>query len=122
MNDPDDHATIDALSAAISINAPDADVIKTYSAADSVSKIKKILDDVFYGLISVTMFLCFFSLCASMTANLYEQKKEVGILRAMGFTKYRVRALYFYESLVLVLSSCTLGVLIGTAVGYTMLL
>ena len=76
----------------------------------------------FYGLISVTMFLCFFSLCASMSANLYEQKKEVGILRAMGFTKYRVRALYFYESLVLVLSSCTLGVLIGTAVGYTMLL
>ena len=68
------------------------------------------------------MFLCFFSLCASMSANLYEQKKEVGVMRAMGFTKYRVRALYFYESLVLVLSSCTLGVLIGTVVGYTMLL
>ena len=68
------------------------------------------------------MFLCFFSLSASMTANLYEQKKEVGILRAMGFTRYRVRALYFYESLVLVLSSCTLGVLIGTVVGYTMIL
>ena len=40
----------------------------------------------------------------------------------MGFTKYRVRLLYFYESLVLVLSSCILGVLIGTMVGYTMLL
>ena len=57
-----------------------------------------------------------------MSANLYEQKKEVGVLRAMGFTKYRVKALYFYESLILVLSSCVLGVLIGTAVGYTMLL
>jgi len=77
---------------------------------------------VFYGLISVTMFLCFFSLSASMSANLYEQKKEVGVLRAMGFTKYRVRMLYFYESLVLVLSSCILGVIIGTMVGYTMLL
>ena len=57
-----------------------------------------------------------------MSANLYEQKKEVGVLRAMGFTKYRVHALYFYESLVLVISSCLLGVLVGTAVGYTMLL
>ena len=76
----------------------------------------------FYGLISVTMFLCFFSLSASMSANLYEQKKEVGVLRAMGFTNYRVRMLYFYESLILVLSSCILGVLIGVAVGYTMLL
>ena len=75
----------------------------------------------FYGLISVTMFLCFFSLSASMSANLYEQKKEVGVLRAIGFTNYRVRLLYFYESLVLVLTSCILGVLIGVVVGYTML-
>ena len=30
--------------------------------------------------------------------------------------------LYFYEALILVLSSCTLGVLIGVTVGYTMLL
>ena len=67
------------------------------------------------------MFLCFFSLCAAMSANLYEQKKEVGVLRAMGFTKYRVRMLYFYEALILVMSSCILGVLIGTIVGYTML-
>lgn len=94
----------------------------TYSETTDTTKIKKILDKVFYGLISVTMFLCFFSLCASMSANLYEQKKEVGVLRAIGYTKYRIRMLYFYESLVLVLSSCVLGVLIGTAVGYTMLL
>ena len=40
----------------------------------------------------------------------------------MGFTKYRVRMLYFYESLVIVITSCTLGVVIGTVVGYTMLL
>ena len=40
----------------------------------------------------------------------------------MGFTKYRCSMLYFYEALVLVLVSCILGVLIGTAVGYTMLL
>ena len=57
-----------------------------------------------------------------MTANLYEQKKEIGVLRAMGFTKCQVKTLYFYESLVLVISSCILGVLIGTIVGYTMLL
>ena len=80
-------------------------VYKKYKAdggsSVDVSQIKKILDKVFYGLIGVTMFLCFFSLCASMTANLYEQKKEVGVLRAIGFTKYRVRMLYFYEALIL---------------------
>lgn len=46
----------------------------------------------------------------------------MGVLRAMGFTKYRVRMLYFYESLIVVTTSCTMGVLIGTIVGYTMLM
>ena len=68
------------------------------------------------------MFLCFFSLSASMSANLYEQKKEIGVLRAMGFTRYRINMLYFYEALVLVVTSCILGILIGTVVAYTMLL
>ena len=122
MKDPSDHATIDAMATQFKLAAPGATVDKTYEQESSTSKIKSILDKVFYGLISVTMFLCFFSLCASMSANLYAQKKEVGCLRAMGFTKYRVRALYFYEALVLVLSSCCLGVLIGVIVGYTMLL
>ena len=76
----------------------------------------------FVVVIAITMFLCFFSLSASMSANLYEQKKEVGLLRSMGLTKYRIKALYFYEALVLVFSSCVLGVGIGCIVGETMLL
>ena len=123
MEDPDDHETIDEIAKAFEEEADgDQKVQVSYTAGETTSKIRKVLDKVFYGLISVTMFLCFFSLCASMSANLYEQKKEVGLLRALGFTKYRVRMLYFYESLVLVLSSCMMGVLIGTVVGYTMLL
>ena len=123
MDDPSDHTTIDSLAIDLQNAMPFTDVSKTYTTqSSSTSRVKSILDKVFYGLIAVTMFLCFFSLSASMSANLYEQKKEVGVLRAMGFTKYRVRLLYFYESLVLVLSSCILGVLIGTIVGYTMLL
>ena len=57
-----------------------------------------------------------------MSANLYEQKKEVAVLRSMGFTKLRVKLLYFYEALILVVTASLLGVLIGTLVGYTMLL
>ena len=129
MNDLSDHSTIDAICEDLMIATyGKLDCIKKYDEGSSsggvdTSKIKSILDKVFYGLLSVTMFLCFFSLCASMSANLYEQKKEVGALRAMGFTKYRVRMLYFYEALIMVLSSsCILGELIGVAVSYTMLL
>jgi len=40
----------------------------------------------------------------------------------MGMTKCRLRLLYFYEALILVFTSCTLGVCIGLLVGYTMFL
>ena len=124
MDDPSNHVEIDNLANDLSVlfqrEGLDVMVSKMYDMHDNSSKIKTILDKVFGGLIAITMFLCFFSLCASMSANLYEQKKEIGVLRAMGFTKYRVRMLYFYEALVLVLSSCIMGVVIGTTVGYTM--
>jgi ABC-type lipoprotein release transport system permease subunit len=68
------------------------------------------------------MFLCFFALSSNMTANLYEQTKEVGVLRAIGITKCRVKMLYFYEAMILVLASCLLGVMVGMIVGYTMTL
>ena len=57
-----------------------------------------------------------------MSANLLDQTKEIGILRAMGFTKNRIKLLYFYEAFILVISSCMLGVMIGMAVGFTMVL
>ena len=94
---------------------------KTLSTEITLNKeITRIINGVFYSIILITMFLCFFSLCASMASNLYEQKKEVGILRSMGVTKIRIRLLYFYEALILVVSSCSLGVFIGVFVGYTM--
>ena len=75
MKDPGNHATIDSLCDEILATGPDLECYKKYddsSEGIDTSKVKTILDKVFYGLIGVTMFLCFFSLCASMTANLYE--------------------------------------------------
>ena len=68
------------------------------------------------------MFLCFFALSANMSANLYEQTKEIGVLRAIGFSKCRIRMLYFYEAMVLVFASALLGVIVGMTIGYTMTL
>ena len=68
------------------------------------------------------MFLCFFALQAAMTANMYEQTKEIAVLRSIGFTNYRISILYFYEALLLVFASCLLGVCIGVLVGFTMII
>lgn len=92
------------------------------TTSDSLDKVIRLLNEIFDIIIAITMFLCLFALSANMSANIYQQAKEIGVLRAIGFTKCRIRMLYFYEALVLVFSSCILGVFIGMTVGYTMTL
>lgn len=97
-------------------------VNKAYVDEESNEQVIQIIDIIFYVTIGIMMFLCFFSLVASMTANLFDQSKEIGVMRSIGITSQQIKLLYFYEALLLVLSSCLLGVLIGMTVGYTMAL
>ena len=91
-----------------------------YDQAKETESTKQIVNYIFMAAIAIMMFLCFFSLSASMSANLYDQTKEIGVLRSIGVPKIRIKLLYFYEALILVFSSCFLGVIIGVFVGWTM--
>ncbi len=72
MKDPDDHDTIDDLSQELGYTMYDQSTYLKYKIDAITSFVRGILNKVFYGLIGITMFLCFFSLSASMSANLYE--------------------------------------------------
>ena len=89
---------------------------------ETTSKITHILNIVFNVITALTMFMCFFALSANMSANLWNQSKEIGVLRSMGFTSWRIKILYFYEATVLVLSSCMMGIIVGCFVAYTFIL
>eukprot|EP01132_Coremiostelium_polycephalum_P001224 gene1224-1547_t len=70
----------------------------------------------------IAMVISFFSLMSSMFTNIYEQTKEIGILRAIGIPKSWMVRIYIFESFILVFTSSLLGVLIGSVVGWTMIL
>jgi len=89
---------------------------------ETTSKVSHILNIVFNIITALTMFMCFFALSANMSANLWNQSKEIGVLRAMGFTSWRIKMLYFYEATVLVLASCMMGIIVGCFVAYTFIL
>lgn len=86
----------------------------------ALDRASSVLTSLFSAITIVAMLLCAFSLFASMYTNVYEQTKEIGILRALGLTNFRIFKLYVYESLILVLSASTLGSCIGGALGFTM--
>lgn len=123
LNDPKDAVFTNQLSNSLAdVLDSSFEVVTEGSSSDSLNKVIRLLNELFDIIIAITMFLCLFALNANMSANIYQQAKEIGVLRAIGFSKCRIRMLYFYEALVLVFSSCILGVFIGMTVGYTMTL
>lgn len=86
---------------------------------DNSQNAEQTLELIFNVIISVTMFICFFSLSSSMSGNLYEQVKEISVMRSIGFTKRIIMKLYIYEAFILVISGSFSGVLIGTCVGWS---
>jgi len=55
-----------------------------------------------------------------MFTNIFEQTKEIAVLRALGVPKSWMVRIYVHEAWILVFSSSILGLLIGMTVSYTM--
>jgi hypothetical protein len=56
-------------------------------ASDQLAQSNAVMSMVFSIATYIAMFLCLFSLVASMLTNLYEQSKEISVLRSIGLTK-----------------------------------
>ena len=69
---------------------------------------------------SIVLIFCLFNLTASMTINIYDQKKEIAIFRSLGTRKNHIIFIYIYESFILVLSSSLIGLIIGSSISFTM--
>jgi ABC-type antimicrobial peptide transport system permease subunit len=87
---------------------------------ETLDQVNAIVTLIFDIVIIITMFLCFFALSSSMRTNLMEQAKEIGILRAIGFTKIRIIILYVYEAFILVMASSMMGIIVGVGVAFSM--
>ena len=75
VNDPDDHATIDKICNAFKEEfgaSSRIEMWKSYESREKTDNVLSILNNIFAISIGIMMFLCFFSLTASMSANLYD--------------------------------------------------
>ena len=57
-----------------------------------------------------------------MTINIFEQKKEIAIMRSLGMKKRHVIFIYIAEAFILILTSSIIGSIIGSIISYTMAL
>lgn len=76
-----------------------------------------ILDTFFSMTLDATIVICLFGLLSSSYSTIIERKKEIGIIRTLGLKGKEINHLFTIESLIIMLSSGTVGVIVGWTTG-----
>ncbi len=76
------------------------------------------IDAVFTLILSATIIICLFGLISSSYSTILERKKEIGILRTLGLKGKDINNLFIIEALIIMLSSGTVGSIMGWGTGY----
>jgi ABC-type antimicrobial peptide transport system permease subunit len=97
-------------------------VTDIYSARSSLAIATTVINLFFTFAQVMATFICYFALSSSMSTNIHEQAKEIGILRCVGFRTWPLTRTYVWEAFVLVFASSLLGIVVGVVMGYTIVL
>jgi len=72
-----------------------------------------VLDTLFTLISLTTVFICIFGLLSSSYSTIIERKKEIGIIRTLGLKGREINRLFILESLIIMISSGTIGIIVG---------
>lgn len=76
-----------------------------------------ILDTFFMMTLDATIVICLFGLLSSSYSAIIERKKEIGVIRTLGLKGKEINRLFTIEALIIMLSSGTVGVIVGWLTG-----
>ena len=113
---------INRINTILKYYGPNSDLWFFSSLNGRLNMVSNIVFLIFYIISTVVLIFCIFNLTASMTINIFEQKKEIAIMRALGMKKKHVIFIYIAEAFILILSSSIIGSVIGSIISYTMAL
>ena len=116
-------AQIEEINDIIKYYGPGNINIWLYSSLNKrLSMISNIVFLIFYIISSVVLIFCLFNLTASMTINIFEQTKEIAIMRSLGMKRRHVIFVYIAEAFILILTASIIGTVVGSIIAFTMAL
>ncbi|KAJ3281845.1 hypothetical protein HK104_011247 [Borealophlyctis nickersoniae] len=87
---------------------------------DGIRSSRNLLNTIFNLATILVVLITLFSLNGCMYTNITEQAKELGVMRALGVSRWAIFRIYSYEAFVLTLGAGLLGTIIGAAIGWSM--
>jgi putative ABC transport system permease protein len=75
----------------------------------------------FNALVGVAIFVSLFGIINTLSMSVIERTREIGVLRALGSTRWQIRRTITNESLVIALIGAAMGIAIGAGLGWALL-
>ena len=97
-------------------NAVFADVQNSIAAISSDAGIGT-LQTLIYGLLGLSIIIAIVGIVITLLLSVFERRREIGLLRAVGMTKSQVRTTVRWESVITSLLGAVSGVVLGIAMG-----
>jgi putative ABC transport system permease protein len=76
---------------------------------------------IFYAIVGVAIFASLFGIVNTLSMSVIERTREIGVLRALGASRWQVRRSIANESVVIGLIGALLGIAVGAGLGYALL-
>jgi putative ABC transport system permease protein len=76
---------------------------------------------IFYAIVGVAIFASLFGIINTLTMSVLERTREIGVLRALGASRWQIRRQVADESLVIGLIGALLGIVVGAGLGWALL-
>jgi putative ABC transport system permease protein len=76
---------------------------------------------IFNALVAVAIFASLFGIINTLSMSVIERTREIGVLRALGSTRWQIRRTIADESLVIALIGAVMGIAIGAGMGWALL-
>lgn len=112
-------ASVNATIAAIQdLLGSDAHVFATSSLLSSIQSIESSASTLLIGIAGISFIVAFMGIMTTMFTAVTERTREIGVMKALGFTSRQVLALFVAESLIIGFIGGAIGSLIGGAAGY----
>jgi putative ABC transport system permease protein len=73
------------------------------------------------ALVAVAIFVSLFGIVNTLSMSVIERTREIGVLRALGSTRWQIRRTIADESLVIALIGAAMGIAIGAGLGWALL-
>ena len=112
----EDRAAAEAVIRRVEARFPEVDVSKASAFTESVSDLQA-LEGMTWGISLMALVVGGLGMMNTMVMSVFERTREIGVLRALGWQRWRVLGMILRESLTLTLLGGVVGSLVGVAVG-----